>query len=1042
MRRVVFFFLVALYSIKAIALHHTDELTDTIFFSTPNLAVHSLWQQFDTNLISTDILIDRYGQPSSNTRYQNGKPDDSITDVLNWMSFYKSISLGKDTTPFLPEMLSLFRFSDSIMRNEQVIPIAMLNTAYNRISDSAFARNHIELFQGRYLRDIPGDGINPLDSSWVFSLMPIVLFTTTQEISLKLLPDFGYSSNQMTIVDYYVSLNQSTTYQKINPNISFGIFLSNDSVQVLNFIAVTTNGDTLKCRSSIKLIQESENRDASCHNPEEPDVVSEITYPNANGHIYPVNLVLNGVSSLKAKLAFWQGCNISGMKRKPILFIQGFNPRSSKTLFCYTNDEYFENEPVPQGWAPWMVNQLEEKLWRGTYYETVNGTYWYDFRGWDYNPSWINVNNGTNYLNYLRERGFDIFILVTKGGTDIIQNNAVLAAEAIRIVNGIYETLYEVPEELIVVGTSAGAYTTRYALTLLEKLHTDYAYLGTQNPYPHHRTKLWISFDGEFYGANTPIGFQSFVKAHNQTFPWSSQIPSIKNFLLTSQTEEIFSSPAGLQLSRFKPGNGNVRPTEGLMLMQEIEALKPVSRGYPQWCRRVALAQGSGSGKLTQNPGNFGPVIYPGAPMFDFFEISSWHNTLPILTPAFTLSNFRKIESFWNSTGTTSPVLKSQAGIGIFLGENLISALVGSQVNMVNGIDFMGWDYCPGSTLNSSNKLFLEMSKFDWALASYNRHANTLHSFAPTVGTFDLRTPESNYLNEESVFCNIDDKYDFFRRNNSILPGIDNYPSGHRFGYPHLSHPTDHQLITPFDALAVVPKEDFDVFTILPNHYHVDDFQPDFFPFLTQELCPVDLFIQNRDIGDQTTGYKALFQAENHLFSGQRVMQEYSDFWMEPEGEVIIDQNAKVEFVSREIILGTGFSVTGGAEFHAHLVNFGDCNQTFGERYAEDSPSNSSSNSTETQASHFLFDSISPPSSLKIFPNPISSSEGAFSIELEQEQNFQVQILDIQGRPLQLPTSFSGRKAAIMVSMLLPGMYFVKVNLSTGSVIHEKILVY
>src|SRR5690554_7232012 len=56
--------------------------------------------------------------------------------------------------------------------------------------------------------------------------------------------------------------------------------------------------------------------------------------------------------------------------------------------------------------------------------------------------------------------------------------------------------------ENIVAGYSAGAMCVRLTLELMEWEHM-------QDPiYPHHHSKLFISFDGEHAGANIPLGIQ------------------------------------------------------------------------------------------------------------------------------------------------------------------------------------------------------------------------------------------------------------------------------------------------------------------------------------------------------------------------------------------------------------------------------------------------------------------------------------------------------------------------------------------------------
>lgn len=1001
---------------------------DSIEYESFNRALFEVWGHLDTSEINTGLLIDRFGYGESNTVYQNGTDNDSVTDYLNWLLFYNAIRLaGPDTNYQMKKDVELANFADSIMHAESAIPLGMMYYDYNKLKDSAIVDNLVFLEDNHKFMDNYNRTESPYDTKTILSICPNNILSGNLSCNFLLDTELFFSNYDSLFSKYEISYDNENTFIEIFQNLAFTKTFQDTGLHVLNFRLKNNRADTFYCKSSIRILDYTggESR-ANCYvfpfisignSVIEPDFLGDVEYSNQLAE-YP----LLGKSIVKGKYARWNACEIQNLKPKPILFVAGFNPKNSKTLLCYNVDEYFQNNQYPEN-----SDLIGAGLWRGTYYETYNGAFWPAFRGEPKNWSETMGNNGVNYLQTLREKGFDIWVLTMEDGMDRAENNACVIIQMIKEMNSYYLSNNQW-EELIVSGYSAGAWASRYALTLMERAHNIHKNTPQEINYPHHRVRNWISFEGEFYGANTPIGFQHFVQIGATTMP--STTVGMANNLLFSKTKEILDSPAAQQLSRYVVGSGTLLNNEALQMRAHLNALNPNTRGYPEWCRKVALSQGSGVGINTTNPPNYQFPIAPSAPMFDFEEHKA--------TLGFPIAPYREIQTWWNSNGN-SLIAKWRAGFEIIIAGVPVADVSGSTETFEAG-NFKGWDYCPGSTQATPNILFDNLLQFSVINPfSHLIYSHTQHSFAPTVGGFDIRTPASNYQNEESVFCDIDDQYKFYNirlnPNNSLK--LEDFK---RYGYPYLSHPSDHKQITPFDAVCSVGDPTLYT-TFLPNHFHVDDFQSDFLPFLIGEIAPDDVFVQNRDIGNTTNNYIAGFHAFGKVYCGQRVYQDFCDEWREKEGEVIIDQGTAIEMTGTEIHFRTGVSVTGGGFLHAKIESVGGCMQNMGGRFGETSSTGAGQMeqySIEEKEKKILA-SQNGNFQVQIYPNP-TMENNRIIIKLSGSESAVCEVTDIAGRLIS-KTQIEEGENPLMLTEVSKGIIIIKTTSHDAKTDFKKLLV-
>ena len=185
--------------------------------------------------------------------------------------------------------------------------------------------------------------------------------------------------------------------------------------------------------------------------------------------------------------------------------------------------------------------------------------------------------NQQNLIETLRAEGFDLVVLNFADATLPVQENGLLVAQLVQQV----EASISPATTIALVGASMGALCSRYALDWLET-----------NGIPH-RVRTWISFDGPHTGAVIPLGLQYWIdffasqSADAASFRATLERPAAQQMLISH-----FTTPATplSQPDQLRAG-----------LLSDFASLG----GYPRFTRRVAIANGSGTG-LNQgfNPGD------------------------------------------------------------------------------------------------------------------------------------------------------------------------------------------------------------------------------------------------------------------------------------------------------------------------------------------------------------------------------------------------------------------------------------------------------
>lgn len=192
----------------------------------------------------------------------------------------------------------------------------------------------------------------------------------------------------------------------------------------------------------------------------------------------------------------------------------------------------------------------------------------------------------------LRALGFDVIIVnhptyergtkTIDGGADYIERNVMNHVSLYQHLNNTLLTNGS-SEELVIVGPSMGGQISRYALAYMEKNNID------------HNVRLWVSVDSPHLGANIPLGTQSIIHLLDTYTNSVGAADFYYNQLKsTAAKQQLIEQHTIDQTLNYLNGGSPV-------YQQYYNNLRsnglPNSEGYPQNLRKIALVNGSMTGK-------------------------------------------------------------------------------------------------------------------------------------------------------------------------------------------------------------------------------------------------------------------------------------------------------------------------------------------------------------------------------------------------------------------------------------------------------------
>lgn len=777
--------------------------------------------------------------------------------------------------------------------------------------------------------------------------------------------------------------------------------------------------------------------------------------PNIGPNLF--STTYNG-NTIVGKYAIWLApCH--NQLTKPFIIGSGFNPGNGKQLVSW--------DPWPQ-MITMNINGTSVFIpftfaWRGTYYDTYNGVFNKAFSPNDNDGN----DNGNKMLDRLRDEGYDIVIFNNVNGTDFIQHNAALCEALITIVNTL-KVAGGRHYENVVCGVSAGGLSSRMALAKMES-----KYKAGQIPHPH--TKLWVSLETENQGAVVPIGFQYLVNF--QANP-GNVLPTMGlpinilqvaadniNRIVAGVAEYFNQNDATSQLHSFSPSSPNGPQPNLVSLTNEFNSIpNNSSGGYPEFVRRVGIAQGSGRGIQVPHNNDYAFTSQLKMnPFGDSYTENDCNGSYTVYRP---VAKKTTVARWWGSAGNGQNVfdgdvminanwtiMKRQCtpswwccGLGCqCIGPFIISGQVWSTgqhvpkppVNVAVNVDD-----APGSTQNTHQQYYnLSAYPFynSWFAGNSNADADDqLHNFAPTVSCLDLHDPNNGYARADR-FTDVS-AMGLMTINNDV--GLTQHPDK-RFGFPYLQYPSNHYQITPFDAVYAIGNNNVDVNNNPKpdNHYHVEDAQTFIGDYVANvEVAPTTLYMTNQIIGNSagtwpgyTGGYVAEFEARDRIVVGKTNMAgtnlykaDNYLYYMSPYDNVSVAVGSKaIIHAGLSVELLPGFETPVGAELDASIEPY-TC-QNLLNKPEDEGIGYEGPGGINVQELHPDNNPWGQGEENKFYPNP---SDGRITVLLSGnlEEKAELSIFDISGKLLLQKDVQKSEATNLDLSGLNNGMYLLKVD--------------
>jgi hypothetical protein len=491
------------------------------FFSIQGVEFSEIFSNLDETKISTSILYDRIIPYSAITQF-TGMNNIATSNSSNWKQIYYELYNAHVIVPLLP---SIYEIEDTIkdILNGNSIPIGIINMKYNLIKNHAITDSLLK-FKDSCLWDGPNTSESPYSEHRCFVASALVDEVNTTFVTFEIDDHLALTNTNEQIQYFEIDFDDGNGYITLNINDVHNVDYSSYGEKTISIEAYMVDGKILVSQTTINICT---------------PILKTSSYKNSPD---------NGIETIKAYYGpnywdynigyygIWYGCNNGNQLKKPVIFVEGFDPLNENTL-------------------------------------TTN---LYD------------IGNQNSLLDSLNKEGFDIIILDFKKGGAKIQENAMVLRALIDTINNRTKP----NNELVIIGASMGGLIVRYALSYMEDNNED------------HHTRLFISFDTPHQGAYVPLSAQhllfQIMKAKNTLWLFNYSFPKI----LTQQFKKIDSDAAKQMLVYHCSATSNNKANPHQLRLDFINDLVSLSNnGYPQYCRKIAVSEGSGNGTGQLNLG-------------------------------------------------------------------------------------------------------------------------------------------------------------------------------------------------------------------------------------------------------------------------------------------------------------------------------------------------------------------------------------------------------------------------------------------------------
>lgn len=910
------------------SLSQTDyaPVNDTISATSYSEALNSIFQHLPPSHYPSGFLFNK-ANPYYKLSYANGQLSDTSFNMLDFYFIQNFIRASSANTNIYPTYLKIDSLKNSYIDNHTILPWGIINISGHELKETAFSSGSLRM-ENKQLHENTTVISDIYTERRVFCVSPLNMDVNTLNPQFVFLPEYVYSNMSSTnpIIKMEVDLDDGIGFREVQVGVPFQASYLTGGYKFFVTRITHQSGAVYICRSELNVVNPDLLR--LLNTTYKPYDMVYTIYGNGNNHSnsfgdYPAGEFSvnydNHENDRYAEVGVWKACNnTTNYIRKPFLVFAGYNPKDGKSL-------------VANGNAAWINNTFGAVLaldgWRGPLYETYNGFFTDASKNAGGGQNF--GSNGNAILDKLRQEGYDVLIVRFHDGIGYLQTTAYLASLVIKDIN--YKIVNEVanitnpgaaldPEapgypnttkvkrakhELVVAGYSAGALASRMALTLMEyehKVRNQCDALSARKS-PHHRTRIWIGFDHEAQGSNTPLGQQMFMDFQQSLATFPANAADVANALICNTALNLLKTN-GVATQNTLYNIDNTNNTGGVWSSAPhsdftnyfndlntitLPTVRPELKGYPVKCYRIAISQGNANG-IGQLLGGSTDLISNQSP-------STWCVN-PILGTAFGAGNWLvKITPFREAVARVISSWNNDA-FDCRFGLNIRTLFNSWHINLGHwkyyrhnyvfdwtlGGNAKNYDEAPGSTLPShlilAKGLPMSFSYPAAALTFCNLldYAPNLHGFCPTVSGLDLHTPGNHTLprfpNLALVPGNTAGGLNLMQQN-QYNNGNNASPNGN-YGYPHLTTPVNPYLYTPYDAIwaNTTNNTNYDNNTI-----HVEDPNPEVGNFLAEEIAPSTLYLSNRLVEEDpiTCGedtyipkYYADFEARNSILAGNQ----------------------------------------------------------------------------------------------------------------------------------------------------------------------------
>ena len=848
------------------------------------------FSKLDTTRISTKILYDLVIPKDSFAEF-TGLNNTAFANPTDWENLYFWLQFAHIKVCNMPTLQTI---TDNITAYSDLnkIPIGIINRKYNAIKQNAFDDNLLD-----YYDDYFWDGGNQSESPYTEGrcFMASALINKVQSLSHTFIldEDFFFTEEGEPIQYFSIDFDDGSGNVTLYPNDEYNVAYSSYGEKTIR-VEAHSNYGVYSCKTTL-------------------DVESP-----PPSHIPPSSATLNVSAtyqgqSFSGKYRIWYGCNNDDQLKKPLIFVEGFDPLNT--------------------------NKIDGNL--------------YD------------IANQNGLVEQLRNRGYDVIILDFANGGAKIQANAMVLRALINTINQQKTT----SNELVIVGASMGGLVARYALAYMEHINED------------HKTRLYVSFDSPHQGAYYPLPAQHLFDQFNKTenggmvkfILWVSGVAledKVTYMDCDAAKQMVVYHHSATVVNNYKANPHQLRTD----FISDLNSL--TTTGYPEHCRKIAVAEGSGNGTIQDGHNVVEDPYVDVNTLTDSYKIilkmtpvpdgeAKWIFKMDIrlrFLSVFTLSLDPALENINIAVDNTKPYDSAPGGYYPIMHDLLDGLRKGLGLGLTN---------YPGT-----------------------------ECFIPTMSALDIRSSQSLTYN--------------------IRDNITNHENAAEI--------TNHN-VTPFDAIYVEGA----------NHIHIKNgvtngVTTEMVDWLIGQIDPDNLYLQNTVYSSKPVQYEAkesIFAGSNVTggTQGDVVIKDNSNITLAAGESIVLGPGFSVE-------AGSTFHAY-IKDFYCAQPN--QMNMVSPSWQNNDAVTNRNANN-ELQVDPPSFDTkILKTNEIRISPNP-SLGEFEISNNGTSLQDARILIYDLMGNTICNDYTFTGETKKISLNKQPAGIYLLKVSDKNGQVIVEKII--